>query len=183
MAFNLKKNKVIKTRIFIGLSFLCSLLTFTGAFGQSKYIEPRVRAINGHVSSANPDTKNTQLESVRLYALDSREKIGVFHVPEIGLVSVRVGELIPGIKAVISKITDDKAVLEDLSAGGADKQVVWMYRAKGKNGRQLERFRKNVSPELYLLPPKKVFTSEHESVQTNSNSAKIESLGNALKQK
>lgn len=81
-----------------------------------------------------------QLEQLKLLALAPLDGRAVLLLPTKQMLVLKVGDTVPGTRAVLTQVLADKLVFEEAPQGAAGKQLVWMHKSPANQAAKVERF-------------------------------------------
>jgi hypothetical protein len=94
-----------------------------------------------------------ELELVKVLALSQSDSRAVLALPDKQMVVVKAGEPVPRTRAVLTQVMADKIVMDETSADGKSRQLVWMHKGQGATPGRIDRFATQAAPNLSAPAP------------------------------
>ena len=86
------------------------------------------------------NSAEVHLENLKLLALGSNDGRIVLLFPDKKMVTLHVGEAVPGTHATLTNVLIDKAVFDEVISPAQGKQAVWMWKGGEGSPARLQRF-------------------------------------------
>jgi hypothetical protein len=120
------------------------------------YAAPAVPSAAPAAQKAAPASKAVsivELDVITVLALSQADNRAVIGLPDKQMVVVKNGDPLPRTRAVLTQVLPDKLVLEEKSADGKTKQLVWMHKGQGGTPGRIERFATEAAPTVVAAAP------------------------------
>lgn len=133
-------------------AFAISLLLLTGIAHAAPPTVQTAPAVSKSVALV-------ELDVVTVLALSQADGRAVLGLPDKQMVVVKKGDPVPRTRAVLTQVLSDKLVLDEQSADGKSRQMVWLRKGQGATPGRVERFATEAAPTLATPAPLRSVTT------------------------
>lgn len=153
------------------LASIAALLFLLSSQAHAQVKTAAPAAITPPPPSAGAAVTVVELELIKLLALSQGDSRAVFGLPDKQMVTVKTGDPVPRTRAKLTQVMTDKVALEETSADGKTRQLVWMHKGQGATPGRIERFATQVAPTLVAPAPIVHITKITREAAANSTSS------------